>query len=603
MTTPSFVPPTAAPTILVKDSEGFDSDVLVVGLGPGGATAALALARYGIRVHGITMYPWVANSPRAHILNQRTAEVMRDLDVEEEIMRQATPWDQMGDSLLTTSLAGPELLRIRAWGTGDDQHGEYVRASPSSMVDIPQPVLEPILIDAALRAGALLSFNTEYVSHAQDGEGVTVHLRDLRTQNEFTQRVRYLVAFDGARSQIAAELELPFVGDLARAGTVYTLFDADLTKYVAHRPSILHWIFNADAGYGDIGMGLLRAVEPWQKWIAGWGFDASQGDPDLSHDTILARIRALIGDPEVEVTITRTSTWFVNEQYATNYQSGRVFIGGDAAHRHPPSNGLGANTSIQDAFNLAWKIAFAVRGIGGQSLLDSYSEERVPVGRQIVTRANQSRRDFAGLREWFPPNTDDPVSAGLAKLKDPSPSGAKLREDLYQALTAKHYEFNAHGIELNQRYVSCAVVTDPDARAEEWSRDRELTAQSTTRPGAKLPHAWLVGRDGHRMSTLDVIGDGTFRLITGLAGTAWVEASQQIDVPWLRTVVIGAPGTEDPYGEWWARREIEEAGAVLVRPDGYIAWRRRSALWDSAAALEELTKALDTVLGRKGALV
>jgi 2,4-dichlorophenol 6-monooxygenase len=581
-------------------ADGFDADVLVVGLGPGGATAALALARYGISVHAVSMYPWVANSPRAHILNQRAAEVFRDLGVEDAVLKVATPWADMGDSALTTSLAGPELLRLRAWGTGDERHGDYVRASPSSMVDIPQPSLEPVLIDAAGREGAMLSFNTEYVSHEQDDDGVTVTLRDLRTQREMTQRVRYLLAFDGARSRVADELVLPFVGEQGRAGTVYALFDADLAKYVAHRPSILHWIFNRGAGVGEIGMGLLRAVAPWHRWIAGWGFDPAQGEPDLSDQTVLARIRAFIGDPDVDVSIVRTSTWYVNEQYATTYQSGRVFCGGDAVHRHPPSNGLGANTSIQDAFNLAWKVAFAVRGDAGQSLLDSYSQERVPVGMQIVARSNQSRRDFAGLRDWFDPNADDPVTAGREHLADRGPQGAALRDRVYRALQLKNYEFNAHGVELNQRYESNATLADPTVGDEQWLRDRELFAKSSTRPGAKLPHVWLVGRNGRRVSTLDVVGNGTFSVVTGLAGRAWEAAAGSLHAPWLRVVVVGTPGAQDPYGEWWAAREIEEAGVLLVRPDGYIAWRQVESCWDVDTAAMMLKSALERVLGREG---
>ncbi len=582
------------------ESTGFDADVLVVGLGPGGATAALALARYGIRVHAVSMYSWVANSPRAHILNQRAAEVFRDLGVEDRVMQVATPWAEMGDSVLATSLAGPELLRLRAWGTGDTRHGDYVRASPCSMVDIPQPRLEPVLIDAAGHEGAVLSFNTEYLSHAQDSDGVTVRLRDLRTGHEFTQRVRYLLAFDGARSRVTEEVGLPFVGELARAGTVYAQFDADLAKYVAHRPSILHWIFNSAAGTGEIGLGLLRAVEPWSRWIAGWGFDPAKGEPDLSNETVLARIRAFIGDPDVDVSIVRTSTWYVNEQYATSYQSGRVFCGGDAVHRHPPSNGLGANTSIQDAFNLAWKIAFAIRGDAGQSLLDSYSQERVPVGKQIVARSNQSRRDFAGLRDWFDPNSDDPVAAGRTRLEDRGPEGAELRDRVYRALRLKNYEFNAHGVEHNQRYVSSATLADAEDGEEQWPRDRELFAQSSTRPGAKLPHAWLVGLDGRRVSTLDVVGRGMFSVVTGLAGQAWASAAASLGAPWLRVVVIGAPGAEDPYGEWWATREIEEAGVLLVRPDGYIAWRQIESGWDVGVATAMLGSALERVLGRGG---
>jgi 2,4-dichlorophenol 6-monooxygenase len=594
MTNNGFAPPANSPELRVPDA-----DVLVIGLGPGGATAALALARYGIEVHAVSMYPWVANSPRAHILNQRAAEVLRDLCVEDQVLKLATPWTSMGDSLLSSSLAGPELLRLRAWGTGEERHGDYVRMSPSPMVDIPQPLLEPILIDAAARNGAVVSFNTEYLSHTQDDSGVTVELRDLRTQQVIQQRARYLLAFDGAKSQVAAELNLPFVGELARAGTVYVQFEADLTKYVAHRPSILHWIFNRSAGVGEIGMGLLRAVEPWHSWIAGWGFDPTTGEPDLSDESVLARIRAFIGDPDVAISITRTTTWYVNEQYATRYQSGRVTCGGDAVHRHPPSNGLGANTAIQDAFNIAWKIAFAVRGVAGQSLLDSYSQERVPVGRQIVARANQSRRDFAGLRDWFDAGADDPVASGLASLSERGPQGAALRDTLYRALRLKNYEFNAHGVECNQRYSSGAILADLDAAEEQWDRDPELYAQPSTRPGAKLPHAWLVGRDGWRRSTLDVVGNGKFTVLTGLAGGAWEDAAASMGVSWLRTVVVGTRDVADPYGAWWAVREIEEAGALLVRPDGYIAWRHVEAVWDVDIATASLRDALECVLGIK----
>ncbi|MFZ4718740.1 MAG: FAD-dependent monooxygenase [Ilumatobacteraceae bacterium] len=589
-------------TGLGPDAEGFDADVLVVGLGPGGATAALALARYGVRVHAVSMYPWVANSPRAHILNQRAAEVFRDLGVEQNVLRSATPWTAMGDSMFATSLAGEELFRLRAWGTGDERHGDYVRQSPSPMVDIPQPLLEPILVDAAGRNGVALSFNTEFISHEQDESGVNVELRDLRTQQNVTQRFRYLVAFDGAGSRVADELDLPFVGELARAGTVYAQFSADLTHYVAHRPSILHWIFNRTAGVGEIGLGLLRAVEPWTKWIAGWGFDPAVGPGDLGDEAVAARIRAFIGDPDIEVSVDRTTTWYVNEQYATSYHSGRAFCGGDAVHRHPPSNGLGANTSIQDAFNLAWKVAFAVRGHAGSALLDSYSQERVPVGQQIVTRANQSRREFAGLRDWFDRDAVDPVAAGLAQLQARTPEGAALRDRMYEALRVKHYEFNAHGVESNQRYTSNAVIADPGVEPEQWSRDPELYAQPSTRPGAKLPHAWLVGRDGMRTSTLDVVGNGKFSVVTGLAGVAWEHAAASLEHPWLRVVVVGAEGAADPYGEWWALREIDEAGALLVRPDGYIAWRHAVAVEDVVTARQLLTDALSRVLGREGVM-
>ncbi|WP_271215168.1 FAD-dependent monooxygenase, partial [Pseudonocardia halophobica] len=185
---------------------------------------------------------------------------------------------------------------------------------------------------------------------------------------------------------------------------------------------------------------------------------------------------------------------------------------------------MGSNTSMQDAFNLAWKVAYVVKGHAGAGLLDSYTPERMPVGKQIVARANQSRKDYAGLREWLAADSDDPVRDGLAKLREASPEGVALRERLYEALELKNTEFNAHGVELNQRYESAAVVPDTTVGSEEWPHHPELYLQATTRPGAKLPHAWLVGPDGCRLSTLDVVGKGKMTLLTGIGGAGWKRA-------------------------------------------------------------------------------
>jgi 2,4-dichlorophenol 6-monooxygenase len=582
----------------VADSE-FDTDVLVVGTGPTGATAALALATYGVRVHMVSKWNWLANTPRAHITNQRAVEVLRDLGLEDEAKQAATPWEWMGDTLFTTSLVGEEIARLRTWGTGPDRATDYLTGSPSPMLDIPQTVMEPILVKNAAARGAEVSFNTEYLSHEQDADGVTVRLRGRITGQEYTQRARYLIGADGANSRIAEQLELPIVGEKARAGTVYVLFTADLTRYVAHRPSILHWIINPAASFGEIGMATFRAIRPWDQWIMGWGFDISKGEPDLSEDFLRSQIRTLIGDDELDFEIDRTMIWYVNQQHSELYHRGRVFCGGDAVHRHPPSSGLGSNTCMQDAFNLAWKLAYVIRGDAGPALLDSYSDERAPVGQQIVARANQSRKDYAAIREALAIDaSDDPLAAMLAKIQSPTEDGVAARDALYAALKLKNTEFNAQGVELNQRYESSAVVPDPAAGAEEWRRDPQLYVQATTRPGAKIPHAWLVNAAGTRVSTLDVTGGGAFSLVTGLAGTAWVEAVRAQDADYLRPVVIGAPGLADAYGEWHAQREMHEAGALLVRPDGYIAWRQPEAVTDAAEATRQLSAALDAVLAR-----
>ena len=574
------------------------TDVLIVGAGPFGVTTAIALAQQGFRVRMVSKAPWVANSPRAHITSQRTMEVFRDLGLEERARKAATSWDQMGDTLLAISLTGPEIARMPAWGTGFARHGDYVRNSPCEYLDIPQDRIEPVLVDAAGKQGVAVSYQTELVDFEQDDEGVTARLRHRTSGVEETVRSRYLVGADGARSQVAETIGLPFVGHTNRAGTLYTQFRCDLSQYVEHRPSILHWFFNPEMNVGEIGLGLLRCTKPWTEWIAGWGFLVEDGVPEPTDEEVVERIRQLVGLPDLEVEIFNRSPWFVNQQYATEYSSGRVFCGGDATHRHPPSSGLGLNTCVQDAHNLAWKLAYVLKGHAGPGLLESYTSERAPVGRQIVLRANQSRLDYQALRDCLDTSGDaDPVTNALANLNAPTEEGVRRREQLEAALQLKEHEWNAEGVEKNHRYVSGAVLPDPSLPEEVWERDVELYHQPTTRPGAKLPHAWLVDHHGLRVSTLDVVGKGRFTLVTGQAGVAWREAAERLDLDFLDVVLVGTDAdAQDPYHDWHRRREIHEAGALLVRPDQVIAWRCPEAVWDAEQARTLLADALDAVL-------
>jgi 2,4-dichlorophenol 6-monooxygenase len=587
---------TAAPAA-AAERDGFDADVIVVGTGPAGITTALELATLGIPVIALTQHAWLSNTPRAHITNQRAMEVLRDLGLQDDVEERGTPWDQMSETVFAPSLAQPEIARLHAWGTRDALYGDYRAASPCTHLDIPQTELEPILARAAAERGARLRFSTRYLSHEQDPQGVTVHLLDRVTNSRYSLRARYLVGADGARSRIAEEIGLPMMGELARAGTVYARFRADLASYTAHRPGTLYWMMRPGSSFGEIGMMLLRCVRPWTEWIAGWGFDIAQGDPDLSDEHALRQIRAIIGDSRIEPELLDTSAWYVNRQYATSMSAGRVFCAGDATHRHPPSNGLGSNTCIQDAANLAWKLAYVLRGDAGAALLESYSAERVPVGEQVVERANRSRVEYGPLRDLFDTSGEgDPIANGLRRLKEPSGEGVARRERLLAALRLKDYDYSAHGVELNQRYSGTAVIDDESVAVEEFARDPELHAQHTTRPGAKLPHTWLIDAAGRRISTLDLVGHGRMTLVTGLAGRAWEQAVCRLARPYLSCAVIGDPEGQDVYATWAELREITEGGAILVRPDGYIAWRHPETVDDPEEARQALEAALARVL-------
>jgi 2,4-dichlorophenol 6-monooxygenase len=581
---------------------GLDTDVLVVGSGPAGASMALLLATYGVRVRMITKYGRLADTPRAHITNQRTVEVFRDLGIEERLMREATPWDLMSNTTFCTSLAGEELGRVPSWGTDPRRHADYVLQSPCAMVDAPQTIVEPILVGQAQARGAKVRFDSEYVSHTQDADGVTTVVRDRLTGVEHTVRSAYLVGADGARSKVAEDLGLPFEGPGAVAGALGIIFEADLSRFVAHRPSVLYWMLQPGAEREGVGLGVLRMIKPWTEWMLMWGYEVAAGPPELTDELIRSLAVALVGTDDFEMHVTSRSPWTINHHFATTVAKGRVFCAGDAVHRHPPTNGLGSNTSIQDSYNLAWKLAHVVKGLAAPSLLDSYDAERAPIARQIVERANLSIAETGKILEALDlTDTSDParLEERLAARRAPGPDGARTRAAMREAIAAKSFEFNAHGVEHNQRYASAAVVPDGTPMPEP-TRDPVLYAQPTTWPGAKLPHTWVTV-DGVRTSTLDLGGKGRFTVLTGIGGDAWADAAQRLaselglDLP---VVAIG-PGqpVDDPYGTWADLREIDDDGVLLVRPDLYVAFRAHSCP-DAGAAYDALGGALRAVLGR-----
>jgi 2,4-dichlorophenol 6-monooxygenase len=363
---------------------------------------------------------------------------------------------------------------------------------------------------------------------------------------------------------------------------------------------VLYWVIQPGSNVGGIGAGLVRMVRPWNEWLIVWGYDISQPVPVVDEEAARQIVRNLLGMPELEVEITGTSLWGNNEMYATHLQSGRVFCAGDAIHRHPPSNGLGSNTSVQDSYNLAWKLAAALRGQAGASLLDTYSAERAPVARQIVLRANKSSREFVQLFDALgvtEAKTEAEMIERIEERKVNTPRGAATRAALVEAMELKNYEFNAHGVELGQFYESAAVAGDGSTRPTA-TRDPELYFQPSTVPGSRLPHAW-VGDATRKLSTLDLAPMTRFTLLTGISGEAWVSASEKVahdlGVP-IEAVVIG-PGREitDIYFDWARLREVAEDGAILVRPDKHIGWRSMDMPEDPEPALHT---AMSSLLGR-----
>jgi 2,4-dichlorophenol 6-monooxygenase len=581
-------------------SAPIETEVLIVGSGPAGGSAAVMLSTYGIENLVVTKYGWTANTPRAHITNQRALEIMRDLGLQEQCERDGTPNELMGDTVFCTSLAGDELARLHTWGTHPSRLADYTLASPCLHIDLPQTYFEPILVRAAAERGSRLRFNTEFLSFTQDPDGVTATVQDRLSGTTYEIRAKYLLAGDGGRSVIAEQLGLPFGGQADVAGSMNIVFKADLSPLVAHRPSVLYWIMSPGARMGGIGMGLVRMVRPWYEWLIVWGYDIAGPAPEVDEARATEIAHKLIGTDEIDVEIVSTSLWTNNKLWAERYSEGRVFCMGDAVHRHPPSNGLGSNTSIADAYNIAWKLAHVLRGQADPALLRTYDDERAPVGEQIVKRANRSIEEFGPIFEALGLlDTDDPeqMERNMAARTQDTPAAREQRAKLRAAIELKNYEFNAHGVELGQRYRSAAVVSDGTPEPA-YERDPELYYHATTWPGARLPHCWVEHR-GARVSTLDLAGHGRFTLLTGIGGEPWAAAAAAIAQRsglGLVAYVIG-PGREvlDIYDDWVRLSEVAEDGCVLVRPDTHVGWRAATLASDPASAL---AGALERILGR-----
>ena len=574
------------------------TDVLIVGTGPAGSSTAALLSSYGIDNVLINNYSWLAGTPRAHITNQRTMEVLRDLgkEVEAEAYLHATEQDLMGENIFCTSLAGEELGRMKSWGKHPNSRAEHLLSSPSFMNDLPQTFMEPLLYKTACSRGTQSRMSTQYLSHIEDEDGVLSTCLDKLSNKEIKIRSKYLVGADGGNSKVAENIDLPFEGKMGVGGSMNILFKADLSKYVAHRPSVLYWVLQPGADIGGIGMGLVRMIRPWNEWLIVWGYDINQPAPKVDKDFATKVARDLVGDPELEIDLLSVSTWTVNNMYAKKMSKGRVFCAGDATHRHPPSNGLGSNTSIQDGFNLAWKLAYVIKDKAGAELLDTYSIERSPIAKQIVTRANQSIAEFGPIFEALGlTDTQDPVKMkkNMDERKQNSPKAEKQRQALREAIAFKKYEFDAHGVEMNHRYKSNSVLTEGD-KEPEFKKDKELFYQPTTYPGARIPHAWVYDKTGVKHSLLDLCGKGNFSIFTGIGGEQWLKAAKNIETQLgikIQCNIIGPDQDfEDHAGEWSSIREISDSGLILVRPDQHICWRSKDMMSNSSEKLMEVMK-------------
>lgn len=581
--------------------DAVETDVVIIGTGPAGAVAATLLTDMGIKTLAISRYRSTSPGPRAHITNQRAMEILRDLGLEEAAKELATPQCDMGEHVFASSLAGEEFGRIRTWSTDPAKKAEHDLASPCSVCDLPQLYFEPLVVNAAGLRGSDIRFKTEYLSHTQAPDHVVVRLLDHVTGTEYEVRAKYLIGADGARSKVAEDIALPFEGEMNMGshGSLNIEFTGDLSPLVEHRKGDMYWMIQAGDGFNGAGVGVLRMVRPWNKWVCVSGYDMSKGEPKLTEDEARGVVQKVMGTNSIPIKIDAMSTWTINQQYASRNTEGRVFCMGDAVHRHTPMAGLGLNTSIQDAYNLCWKMAMVIKGQAGPALLETYDAERSPIAKEVVDHAYMCLSKlppiFMALGLKPAPSQKD-MDTALANLRVRSADGAERRTQLRAALNGTLAGFGgALGLELNQRYASSAVAPD-GTDGPHFERDRVFHYQASTRPGAHLPHVWVT-RDQRRVSSLDLCGKGHFTLLTGLSGAAWAEtaaeAAKALDID-IVVHVIG-PGQQyvDTYGDFAAMSEVAEDGALLIRPDMMVGWRAADG---SQAQRDGLLPALRTIL-------
>ena len=579
--------------------------VLIAGGGGAGLTASMLLARQGVEHLLVSARPTTSDLPKAHVLNQRAMEVLEDVGVADAVARRSTPAEQMSATAYYAGFAGPEsdygrrMARLESWGAGGEDE-LWRAASPARQRNVPQIRLEPLLKARAeeLSPGRI-RFNHELIDLVQDDEGVRALIRDNGSGREYVVRSEYVLGADGGRripGLIGVEYE--GLGVLTQTATLHV--SADFSRWARDPDVLIRWIFSPQAGVlvVMVPMGPDRWGPESEEWVIHLNYpvDCTESDAQVEAD---ARRALGIGDLPME--IHKITRWSVEAVIASRFRVGRVLLLGDAAHRHPPTGGLGLTSAIHDAQNLCWKVAAVLSGDASPALLDTYEDERRPVDARNCQRSLENAVNHFSVGATLgisPENGAEENMALLARVWSGRHADAEQRTAVQRGMRAQSMEFSELNVEYGYSYDSAAVV--PDGTDPPTTVDDIRVYEPTTRPGAPLPHAWIDDDEGRRRPLKDLVAPGRFLLIAGEDGGSWCEAARRLaseaDVP-LDVVRIGHLDGDlyDPRNMWARHREIHSDGAVLVRPDRFVAWRALTAADDP---LRELAAALGQVLAR-----
>ncbi|MFI1172565.1 FAD-dependent monooxygenase [Streptomyces melanogenes] len=512
------------------------TSVLVVGGGPVGLTLSALLSGYGVDHLLVEKRLTTSRHPKARGVSARSMEIFRRMGVEDSVRSAALPASQVF-FYRGRDLVDPDFVRT---GVAPRADGGAER-TPSPGVICSQDALEPVLLRHATGLDASrVRFGTRLVCGAEDGRGgVEAILEETSTGSRHTVRADWVVGCDGAGSTVRAGAGITMEGPTGLGRYLSIRFEAPLGEVVADRASASYFLTAP-------GRGGFLAVDNDRQWIYQYPLPTDMPpSPDLSdHGYLADLVRTAAGVPGLDVTVHDTMTWRMDAQLAAAYRSSRFLLAGDAAHVIPPTGGHGMNTGIGDADNLAWKLAAVTGGCATDVLLDTYEAERRPTARQVIDISTDNARNRAGYR------IDDELL-------------------------------------LNAVYRSTAVV--PATGQTPLATALDLTGGC--RPGGRMPHLPLVGGPRGVTSTLDLVGPG-FTLLTRTESPAWRQqaaSTSQAGVPVaVRALNTGTQREADP-GQW--ERLIGGTApdaALLLRPDGHIAWRADGPAADLPAVLQSI---------------
>ncbi|MEV7545946.1 FAD-dependent monooxygenase [Streptomyces sp. NPDC089915] len=522
--------------------------VLVVGGSLVGLSTSLFLSRHGIRHMVVEKHAGTSVHPRGRGINARTMELFRTAGVEPAIRKEASALEANQGILQTQALIGGEhKWLIKAV----DPSGALARFSPTGWCLCSQNNIEPVLAEQSRAQGADVRFATELMTFDQDADGVSALVKDRDTGEHLTVRADYLIAADGPRSPVREALGIRQAGSGELFHNVSIVFRSErLAGLLGDLRFIVCYLMRPGAD------GALLPVDNETQWVfhAPWHPETGETLEDFTEERCIAQIRGAIGVPDLDVEIGGKAPWHAAERVAQQYSVGRVFVVGDAAHEMSPTGAFGSNTGIQDAHNLAWKIAAVLNGSAAPALLHTYEDERRPVALATSERASARSAEHSHPGYVPPPTMGGGPGSGVLT-------------------TAMGYCYPGGAF----------LGGDPDRPVI------PETMRLKGDVGTRAPHLWVT-RAGRRISLLDLY-ETSFVLLAG-QDTPWKEAAghvaRELGARLDAYTVGSAPGADlvQPDGADWAElHELPAGGAVLVRPDGFVAWRAEGPAADPRGAL------------------